>query len=324
VRIHDLKNPAVLDILPFAASFNVEVAMGTGEPLVSQGYWVPGTALEAFSDFWRAARDLGLVGQVELFRCRNTHFVYSPFERFLTQDGLAEMRGPVDNSHFEALLKRNLKRPFEIRLGERYAKSPLIIPIVVEHIWAHFSSRQVWQAIRAAGEARLHEYARGTVGRAFERPGAALRLLQQQWADFVRTYDEVFLQPRVLFEWTNVKKSMWVSLVIRAGSLDKMIEAAVAASRRSITTQLKPGLEFDDRCHILCWLPGDQLLPVLQVVREFHQGREPPIVAVQDKETTVAMFQPSYCKLDWRRFDPNALEWRFDAEGYLERLKGLR
>ena len=145
-----------------------------------------------------------------------------------------------------------------------------------------------------------------------------MRLLQQQWADLVRNFDEVFLQPRGLFEWTAEKKSMWISLVIRSGSLDKMIDAAIAASRGSILTQLKPGLEFVDRCHILCWLPSDQLLPVLQVVREHHEGCDPPVVAVQDKEATVAMFKASYCKLDWRLFDPSTLSWRFDEDGWLD------
>ena len=323
VRIHDTRNPGILGLLPFAASFNVEVGLGTGEPFVSQGDWVPGEAMEDFREYWRAARDLGLVGEVEVFPARNTHFVYSPFERLIQGNGDAELRGPVDNGHFHALLRRNLRGKFEVRVGERVAKSPLIIPIVVEHIWAHFSSRQVWQAIREAGEARLRPFAKGAMAHALDRPGAALRLLQQQWTDLVRDYDEVFLQPRVLFDWTAVRKSMWISLVLRTGSTEKMIEAAVQASRLSILTQLKPGVEFDERCHILCWLPSEQLPSLLKVVRAFHQGFDPPTVAVQDKEATMALFQPSFCKVDWRLFDPATLSWGFDEDVYAEKLKAL-
>ena len=48
------------------------------------------------------------------------------------------------------------------------------------------------------------------------------------------------------------------------------------------------------------------------------------MTALQDREATVALFQPSYCRVDWRLFDPETLSWRFDGERYVEVLKGLR
>ncbi len=204
-----------------------------------------------------------------------------------------------------------------MRIGERIAKSPPIIPIVVEHTWAHYSSRQIWQAIRAAGEGRIREYGKGILARALERPGAALRLLQQQWADLLRNFDEVFLQPRVMFDWTALRNTTWVSIIMRPGSVDKMVEAAGRASQRSITTHLKPGMEFEGRCHLLCFMPSDQLLPILQLVREYHRDREPPAIAIQDRQATLDLFQPTFCKLDWRLFDPSTLSWDFDGDRYV-------
>jgi len=323
VRIHGLRKPDALGILPFAASFNVEVALGAGEPFVSQGYWVPGDVFRAFRDYWGAVVDLGLADTVEILRSRNTHFIYSPFERTITADGTARIQGPLDNAHFEALLRRNLREPFEVRVGERVAKSPLVIPLVVEHIWTHYSSRQVWEAIRETPEERIREFAKGATPHVLGRPGAALRLLQQQWAALVSDFDEVFLQPRVLFDWTAVKNSVWASVTLHTGTLERMIEAAVRASQISIITHLKPGIEFEDRCHILCWLPADQLLALHKVVREYHRGHDPPVVALQDKAATVDLFHPSYCKVDWRLFDAATLTWRFDGDAYVERLKGL-
>ncbi len=229
----------------------------------------------------------------------------------------------MDNGYFESLLRRNIKGRFDIRVGEQIAKSPLIVPIVVEHIWVHFSSRQVWQAIRAGGEQPIRAYLKGTRARVLDRPGAALRLLQQQWADLVQNFDEVFLQPRVLFDWTALRNASWVSIVLRPGSVDKMVEVAGRVSQRSIITHLKPGSEFEERCHILCFLPSDQLLPVLQIVRDYHRDPEPPVVAMMDKRAELELFRPTFCKLDWRLFDPSSLEWNFNGEAYLEQLKRL-
>ena len=116
---------------------------------------------------------------------------------------------------------------------------------------------------------------------------------------------------------------MFANFVLKLGPLEKMVEAAERVSRRSILMSLKPGVEFEERCHISCFLPNDQFIPVLQVVREYHHGREPPAVAIQDKQATTELFQPTFCKLDWRLFDPSTLSWRFDAEAYIERLKRI-
>ena len=323
VRIRKVHRTEVCGVLPFAASFNAEVELGSGEPLVSQSYWVPGNAVEKFRDYWRAAQDLGHITEFELLRSRNTHYVFSPFHQMITRDGSAELRGSVDNRHFEALLKRELRRPFEVRLGDQYAKSPLIIPIVVERIWTHYSSKHVWQAIRSKGEERIRAYGRGILPRGSEKPGAALRLLQEEWAEILRNFDEIFLQPRVFLDWSSLRNTMFVSMVLKPGSVDRLLEVAMRASERSISTAVKAGVEFEDRSHINCFLPNDQLIPILDLVREFHRGLEPASVAIQDKRIQEELFQPNYCKLDWRLFDPATRSWNFDADRYVEQLKAI-
>jgi hypothetical protein len=323
VRIRGLRNPDILGILPFAASFNVEVGLGDGQPFVSQGYWVPASAMEAFKDFWRVTRDLGFASEVGIFPDRNTHFIFSPFDKLITEDGAAALAEPVDNSYFEPLLRRHIKGKFEVRVSDRVAEAPLTIPLVIEHIWVHYSSRHVWQAIREKGEEAIRHYAKGPFARIFERPGAALRLLQQQWSGLLDNFEEVFLQPRVLFLWTAVRNAMWVSAMFRPKSIDTMVEAATRLSQRSILVQLRPGVEFDERCHVLCWAPNDQLPSILHTVRQYHEGHDPPFFAVMDQQATIDLFQPSFCKLDWRLFDPNTLSWQFDESRYIERLKGL-
>ncbi len=324
VRVRGAHNPAVFGILPFGSSFNVEVLLPDGRPFVSQGYWVPGSAVDAFQEYWRAARDLGLIGDFELFQSRNTHFVYSPFHQTTTPDGSAALQGPVDNRHFEALLRRNLREPFDVQIGEPIARSPLVVPLVLEHVWAHFSSHGVWQAIRDRGEAAIRAYGKGSFARKIERPGAALRLLQQQWSGLLKDFDAVFLQPRVFFNLYALRNLTVISFLVRPGPVERMVEAAVRASERSIITTLNPGVGYEERCLISCFAPSDQMVPLLELIGEHHRDLEPPTVAVQDMKATFALFQPAYCKVDWRLFDPVALSWRFHGEEYVERLKGLK
>jgi len=324
VRVRGARNPAIFGVLPFGSSFNVEVLLADGQPFVTQGYWVPGSAVNAFRDYWRAARDLGLVADVKLFQSRNTHFVSSPFHEVTTPDGGALLHGPVDNRHFETLLRRNLREQFEVHVSERIAESPLVIPLVLEHIWTHFSSQQVWQAIREKGEAPILAYGGAAFARKIERPGSALRLLQQQWNSLLKDFDAVFLQPRVFFNLYALRNLTIVSMMIRVGSVERMIESAIRASEKSIVTTLKPGVGYDERCLISCFAPSDQLIALLEIMRDYHHDREPPVVAVQDLKATFAMFQTAYCKVDWRLFDPAALSWQFHGDQYLERLKGLK
>jgi len=323
VRVHGLKNPAILGVLPFAASFNVEVALSDGHPFVSQAYWVPGTALSHFDEYWTAARDLGLLDRVDVLRAKNTHTIFSPFHEVITPDGRGRIESSVDNAYFGALIRRNLRGTFEVRLSEKIAASPLVIPIVVEHIWQHYSSQHVWRAIRAAGQAHILRYGRGLVKKAVERPGSALRLVQEQWSRLMEDFDAVFLQPRVFFDWPSIRDATFLSFLIQTDT-DRMVEAAMCVSEHAIVTALKPGLGPEGQCHVTCFIPSDRMLEVLRIVSEFHRGREPPTVSIQDRKATLALFQPTYCRLDWRLFDPVDLSWRFEDEHYMEQLKGLK
>lgn len=324
VRAHGVRRPEAFGILPFGSSFNVEAALGTGEPFISQGYWIPDAAMRSFLDYWRAAQDLGHLAHVEVFRARNTHFIFSPFEQVTREDGVAEVRGPIDNRYFDALLRRHLREPYEVRIGDWVRRSPLVVPIVVERLWAHYSSRQVWREIRARGEKRIAEYKRALTPKVLEHPGAALNVLHRQWKEILAHFDQFFLQPRLLFDWTALQGSISVSVMLRAGSSDRMVDAAMRASERAIVTHLKPGLEGDEACHLFCFLPSSELTALLRVVWESHRGREPPVVAIQDRQATIERFQPAYCKLDWRLFDPATLSWEFEGAAYIERLSGLK
>ena len=324
VRVRGVRNPGIFGILPFASSFNVEAGLGDGVPFVSQGYWVPGSAMAAFQDYWRAARDLGLAERVEIFQSRNTHYLYSPFERVIQADGTVEVPAAVDNEYFTALARRHLREPFEVRLGDLYRRSPLVIPVVIEHIWGYHSSHQVWEAIRAKGVEHIHSYGKEALARALRKPGAALRLLQQQWAGIVVRFDEAFLQPRIAFDWTALGNAMFVSFLLTPGSTERTVEVAARASERSVYVALRPGVGYDERCHLSCLIPGEQLLPLLEMAREFDRGHEPFVGALMNRAETLKLFQPEYCRLDWRLFDPETLTWRFDGDACVGRLTSLR
>jgi hypothetical protein len=221
------------------------------------------------------------------------------------------------------LLRAHLREKFEVRLGQRIADAPLMIPIVVEHIWTHYSSRQVWNEIRAKGEKRILAYGHRDLAKAARKPGAAIHFLQTQWRDLLRHYDEVFLQPRVYFDWTSVRKTMFLSALLRASSIDEMIDVAIHTSEHAIDVAIRPGVEPDLRYHISAFMPADEFPSVLTIFRERNRGLEPPFVAVDDRDATLKLFQPSYCKLDWRLFDPVGVTWQFEADAYREQLETL-
>jgi len=38
-------------------------------------------------------------------------------------------------------------------------------------------------------------------------------------------------------------------------------------------------------------------------------------IALQDREATVKLFQPTFWKVDWRLFNPTTLTWEFEGSG---------
>lgn len=324
VTVHGLTDPRVLGIIPFASYFTVEISLDRGEPLIRQGYWIPAKALDRFREFWKAAQDIGLLRGFEIYQSRNTHYIFSSFEEMITEDGSAVFDHPSDNSHFKTQIQKDLQESFDIRLGEPLKQAPLLIPLVVEHIWGYYSSRQVWEAIGQKDLSSVWKYVKGLRTRDFRRPGAALHILQNQWDNLLQHFDEVFIQPRVFFDWPALKNSAFFTVMMQASSAQTMIDATNQMSEHAIVTALKPSIELDGSFHISCFLPSDQLAPIARIAGEYHAGRTPPTFAIQDRAKTLELFQPQYCKLDWSCFEPSSLSWTFDGEKYLELLKTFK
>jgi hypothetical protein len=324
VTVHGIRDVRILGVIPFAAYFTAEISLESGEPLIRQGYWVPATAIGEFREFWRTARDLGLIRDFELFSSRNTNFIFSRFEDLITEDGSAVWSHPSDNSYFKTLIQQDLREPFHVKLGEPMTDAPLIIPMVVEHIWGYYSSRQVWEAIGQRDLSQVRKYVKDLRSRDLRRPGAALHMLQDQWDHLLQHFDEVFVQPRVFFDWPALKNSTFFTVTMQASSLDTMLDAVLQMSERSIVTSLRPSIELEGSCHISCFLPSDQLAPVARIAGGFHVGQSRPGFAVQDRAKTLELFQPCYCKLDWSCFEPSDLSWTFNGSQYSERLSTFK
>lgn len=322
VQMRSPRSPSILAGIPFGHSFLVEVGLD-GHPFLSQGYWVPGSELNAFEEYWKTAKDLDLVEEVEALPARNTHFIFSPFHDVMREDGSARIEGDLDNKHFENLVRRHLKEPFEVRLSERIASAPIMIPLLSEHLWRHCSSRQVWQSIRAKGEEEIVKYVKGAVKKSLKRPGAALRLLQQHWRELMREFDEVFLQPVVFFPPGLISNCPLVSFCVHSGSKERMIEMTLKASKRSVLTTLMPDSGQEGKCRVWCNPPSEELPTILRLMKEYNRGPKPPIFGIIDVKATRELAQPKFCGFDWRAFDPVNLKWRFDGEQYVERLKEI-
>jgi len=321
VRIRGVRNPEVLGIVPYAHSFLAEVSLGDGQPFITQSYWIPGTALDSFNEYWKTAQDLKLVKDTNLFPVMNTHFIFSPFDEVITKDGWAKIQTDIDNDYFKSMLNRHLHENFEVRIDEHIAASPLLVPIVLEHLWRHCSSKHVWQAISAKGEAQISKYAKGRLSKAFRKPGTALKVLQEQWQGMLDSFDEVFLQPVVFLPPQLVRNSQVFCFATDAGSIEGAIDMAVRISENALMTALMPVVAKGGDCRIWCSAPGERLPAILRIVREYHTGPEPPVLGITDIKATRQLAQPSFCGFDWRSFEPESLSWRFDGDAYIERLK---
>ena len=322
VRIEGPRNPGVLSTVPFSHAFFLELGWD-GRSSVIQEYWVPGPDIKAFGEYWKTATELGLVQSAEVVRARNTHFVFSPFQEVIREDGWVEFPAEIDNEYFRGLLRRHLREPYEVRLADRVAASPFVIPVVLEHLWQHCSSRQVWQAIRAKGEDRLRSFVRGLPTKDRDTPGAVLAVLQKQWQGLLARFEDIFLQPVVFFPPGLLRNCPILSVTVQPGSEDRIVNLAMEASRRSVTTALMPEINGEGRCRIWCNPPSDQLPAMLRLINEFHRGTKNPRFGVIDLGATRRLAQPAFVGFDWGAFDPEDLTWRFEGEAYLEGLKGL-
>ena len=137
-------------------------------------------------------------------------------------------------------------------------------------------------------------------------------------------FGEAFVQPRISVDWPSLRNLTFLTVMMRASSSQTMLEGVLRMSERSIVTALGPSVELDGRCYVSCFLPSDQLAPVLRIVGEYHSEATPPLTAIQDRNATLELFQPNFCKLDWSLFDPSSLSWTFRGDDYVKRLRTLK
>ncbi len=292
------------------------------QPFISQSYWIPGPELKSFHEYWATAKDLDLVQGAEVLPLRNTQFISSPFDEMIQEDGNVEIPENVDNECFVDLLRQNLHGDYEVRIGERIAASPLVVPLVLEHLWRHCSSNHVWQAIRAKGDAYSLKHAKPSVKRRMKKKGVALELLRGQWNVLLQHFDEVFMQPVVFWPLGLLRNCTLVSFTSQVGSDEAMIDLALKISQRSVVTTLMPGTEADGACRIWCNPPSDRIPEIMRLIGEYHSGPSPPSFGIVDLKATRQTSRPAFCGFDWQTFDASDLSWQFSGEDYIEKLKG--
>ena len=323
VRLKGVRSPAVMAAIPWGRSSWVEIGLD-GRPFLSEDYWIPGPALKSFREYWSAAKDLGLVSEVELLAVRNPHFFFSPFHEVVDEEGWVEIPGEMDNSYFVDLFRRHLEEPYAIRVGDWVKASPLVVPLVLEHLWRHCSSRQVWHAIRAKGDAHILRHAKGSLAKALLKKGHALQVLQRQWDDLVRHFNDVFLQPVVLLPLGLLRNSLIVTFTLRPESDEATVELARRVSGRSVVTVVMPEEGPEGRCRMWCTPPSEYVPAILRLIGEHHRGAKPPFVGIVDLNATRRATQPSFLGFDWQTFDAETFTWAFRGEAYIESLKGLK
>ena len=323
VRIFGLRSPEVLSTVPFSHAFLVELGFD-GEAHVSQDYWIPGPALKTFEEYWRSAVDLDLVKKVDILPARNTHFLFSRFESVVRPNGWVEMGEGGDTRYFADLLRRHLQEPFDTRLAEWITETPLLVPLILEHLWGHYSSRHVWQHIQAKGESPLERFRKGLPAKTLRKKGATLRLMQRQWKMLLRRFDSAFLQPVVFLPPQQFPNCILLSLHAQTGSTDRIVELGHGVARHSLVTAVMPELGWGGRCKVWSMTPLANLPSLLRLSQEHRANAEGPSLALSDLEASRRLVEPAFCRFDWSSFDPTALAWTFDGEGHLERLKDMR
>ena len=156
------------------------------------------------------------------------------------------------------------------------------------------------------------------------KEGAALKLLQEQWADLLRHFNDVFLQPVVFWPPGLLRNAPLVSFTIRVDSDERIVDLADRVSQRSVVTAVMPESGTGGLCRIWCNPPNEQLPSVLRLIGDCHRGPKPPVIGVADLHATRKATHPGFLGFDWQSFDVANSAWRFEGEAYLDRLKGLK
>ena len=328
-------NEDMLKIFPQRTSIVVGNDAHRLEPVMKFLYVLPPHSLHDFRSLWEKAKSLGLVDYFEIFPIKTPFTFYSPFHKLLNKSGKINFpekaENEIDNTYFMKNFKFYLTKELKPKIHELVEADPLTIPIIMEHVREHHSSKGMWFAMKKSLGDNIWDYVqrRGVSNK--KGDGVGIRLVQQTLRDLHNNFESFFVQPAVVYYPFYHGESVIFYLFVKLKNYKDLPELANKISECSLSTTVYPPTKGSVvGFHVITNRQQSHKI-IGEIIQHYIDKTWKSKIIFEDFlkcqkywSKNSVYWKKYYMKSAYPQlFNPKTIEWKFDKSGYetmLERI----
>ena len=329
VYIEKAKIADVISIIPYKLYLEYGVNMKKLKDSFIVEYLVPYNHINEFQEFWKTARDIGIVEDFTLFPVRAAVAFYPPFHKVMDSQGNLHFDIDFDIRMYVKILDNSIEKDMKIEIHEEIRKNPMIVPVALAmDKEPHLSSRDLWRFIKKLTGENIWDYFVYKNEKESKKEGACVDYIKNTVESFVSNKDLV-RQIRVSYS-PFYKRNLGVYLILKPKNRHSLLKISEIMAKKSILTVVSPPYNSDDDFVIYYFVSDIKSTSlILEEIGNYVDYRYNIITFLRNHEKTVPFVMgptpdtPVSKIRYWEIFDPLNVEWKYEHEKYMEELDRL-
>jgi hypothetical protein len=324
VFVSDLKNPKILDLIPYKTYLMSGASLRELKNTFVVHYAIPEKHLDEFKNFWRKALDAKLIGNYELLKLRCSNILYTPLHLAVEEDGRVDFS---KKSRDASEIKIPDSKILNAEIHSKIKENPFLVPLLIEHYKAHASSKKIWFSMKQKLSESIWDYIKDIKIKNKKNDGQGICLVRDTLNYLHKNFDMFFQQIRVSYGPLYVDDNISFCGVLELRNENEIKELFKKLLKNSlfiaynesasgkkellfeITTNMSGMTEIFNMLSDLCNVKRISKLVLFNYTKssEYWENK------------TKGWLKQHYHEL----FDPKTVSWRYDSKKYLQELKPL-
>jgi hypothetical protein len=319
-----LKQTSVLDTIPYKTYLMKGVDLKSHENCFFANYRIPEGTFKEFCNFWKTAKNKGMVKDFFAFKLKQIITAYSPIHKIVGPLGTLTVSNNLEESPPEFIKNLMYAEP---KLSSP-VKAPLIVPILLEHFKDYASSKKIWHKIKEKfgdGAWAIIQKSQPLIKVKKQTDGAGVKCVQYTLKYLYQNFDAFFQQIKFSYGPLYSKNiNLYFALQLKN---PQNLEALVTSLLRKSVCVITYKTHKNGQVILELITNSESMSSVVSVVSGLAARSKLNRVILVDygssseywENKTKGWLKQHYPEL----FDPKTVSWKYDSKKYLDELKQL-
>jgi len=319
-----LKQTSVLDTIPYKTYLMKGVDLKSHENCFFANYRIPEGTFNEFCNFWKTAKNKGIVKDFFAFKLKQIITAYSPIHKIVGPLGTLTVSDNSEGIPSEFVSEMMCAEP---KLSNQ-TKIPLIVPVLLEHFKDYASSKKIWHKIKEKfgdGAWSIIQKSHTLIKVKKQTDGAGIKCVQHTLKFLYQNFDEFFQQIKFAYG-PLYSKNINLYFVLQLKN-PQNLEVLVTSLLRKSACVITYKTYRTGQVILELITNSESVASIVSLVSSLAARSKLNRVLLMDYGDSSAYWEnetKGWLKQHYHElFDPKTVSWRYDSEKYLSELKQL-